>query len=650
MVTKAVRTEASLIATACGLAVAISSLFIPHASADDSPVPQDLTLSRAANKGVDASQANSDLGPIKLAENTTPSLSDSGSLQHSANSTLDLKPLYLMSEIRTSSSESLAKEASFDQSVTLREALEYVAYHGMPIKIARESVNYQRSQTLSIMASALPSFTMLYNISRADVFNVSTTSLARTFLVGFNYPVFQGGRMLYSVLDQYYREKAWHYAYKATANDMFFDVYRKYTNLLRNRVLMQVWAKMVEADQELLEVNKAELKAGTGTRFAILQAQTQLVADKQSLIQQQLMVRKAALDLNLALNYPMAINLVPVEETLSETSLFDSQVDLNSLIADALKHNPSLRQYEMFRLTAARAMQRAASALYPEVSFFTLYQQNSTSVQPPENGSALGGVATSAIASFLNSSFVGRVSNNALGQLPSFSPTGGSTASQGANTGPSAMPAASGGEPIATIQSGSLVTSGAVAPSIFGGGTGAGSGSNINGSLQAPAGIFPGAFRSFQMGFALSWSPPNLGLSTVGAIYAARVLARQALQQCNQELDQMLELIRSDYLAIIAARPQIDQAAQTVSESREVLGLARRRLKLGLGTNLEVIDAQKDYVAALTAQADAIVASNFAQARLLHDMGMISPTTLTSGYRSDMLNNTTKKGVTPIKP
>ena len=60
------------------------------------------------------------------------------------------------------------------------------------------------------------------------------------------------------------------------------------------------------------------------------------------------------------------------------------------------------------------------------------------------------------------------------------------------------MPAASGGTPIATIQSGSLVSSGAVAPSIFGGGSGTNS-SNSNGSLQAPSGIFPGSLEVFRL-------------------------------------------------------------------------------------------------------------------------------------------------------
>jgi outer membrane protein TolC len=152
------------------------------------------------------------------------------------------------------------------------------------------------------------------------------------------------------------------------------------------------------------------------------------------------------------------------------------------------------------------------------------------------------------------------------------------------------------------------------------------------------------------MGFALSLSLPNLGLSSIGTIYTARVLARQALQQCNQELGLVLEMIRSDYLAVIGARPQIEQAAQSVSDAREVLGLARRRLKLGLGTNLEVINAQKDYVAALTAQADTIVESNLAQAKLLHDMGIISPSTLTAGYRDKAPNNTMKKNSNPSKP
>ncbi len=405
---------------------------------------------------------------------------------------------------------------------------------------------------------------------------------------------------------------------------------------------MQIAAKTVEADLQQLKVNQDLLKAGTGTRFAVLQSETQLASDKQSLLQQEVTMRQSALALNLSLNYPMSVNLVPVEETLSEVSLFNDNVQIKTLIQDALKYSPSLRQYEMFWLTAKRNMQLAAASLYPTISFFTLYQQNDTQVNPAANAADVNGIATSTITSFLNSTFAGRVSNNSLGQLQSFSPTAGSTSTQGANTGPSAVPAASGGTPIATVQSGSLVTSGAVAPSIFGGGSGPGA-NNPNGSLQAPAGIFPGTPKSFQAGFSLSWTLPNSGLTNVANILTAQVLARQALMQCNQEIDQVLQTIRGDYLSMLNARSVIDTAAYAVASSREAWRLARVRLRSGVGTNLEEIQAQRDYVASLTNQAQAIVSSNVSQAQLLHDMGMISVTTLTQGYTPGVFADPTRK-------
>ncbi len=576
------------------------------------------------------------------ADSETPHLPEI-TLNHTANKTLDLKPLYLSTIVKTASASDIAAEPSYDQSITLPEALSYVLKHGLPLKISRESLNYQHWLTLSNIATALPTFSTSYTLSRANVFNKGTTSIGRTFIAGVTYPVFQGGGIVYPILAQRYREKGWLYAYKATLSDVFLDVYQKYTNLLVNRVLLQIAAKTVEVDHELLKVTQVQLKSGTGTNFAVLQSETLLASDKQLLLQQQVAVRRAALALNLSMNFPMSVNLVPVEETISEAPLFHDDVNVSTLIKDALKFNPSLHQYEMFWLTARRNIQIAASAFYPQVSFFTLYQQNDTQVTPPVNASDVGGIATSTITSFLNSTFAGRVTNNALGQQYSFSPTGGSTSTQGANTGPSAMPAASGGDPIATVQSGSLVSSGAVAPSIFGGGAGPGTSPNTNGSLQAPAGIFPGVFRSFQAGFSLSWSLPNMLLGSAANIYTARTLAREALMQANQEVGLVLRTVRGDYLAMLNARAVIDSAAYAVSSSREAWRLSRVRLKEGVGTGVEEIQAQRDYVSALTNQAQAIANSNIAQAQLLHDMGMISVDTLTDGYKAGIFIDPSKQ-------
>ena len=566
------------------------------------------------------------LEPIELYDRDNP-------LQHEAARSLNLNSVYISRTIQMNSFRALRTETSVDQQISLREAINYVLDQGMQIKVSRESMNYQHYLTLAGIGSFVPSFSMQYNLMYANVFNQTTTSLSQTFLTGVSFPVFLGGSVVYSLLGQRYREKAWREAYKATVNDVFLDVYQKYTNLVLQRVLLQNWAKAVEADQQQLQDASVRFNNGTGTKYEIMQMDALLCSDKQQFLQQAVVMRQAGLALNLALNYPLSINLIPVEETLTEATLFNENVPLRTVLQDAFRFNPSLRQYEHFRLSAARNIQAQSASLYPSVGFFVLYEINDATVSPPANGFALGGAATSAIDSFLDSTFAGRVSNNALGQQYTFSPTAGSTSSQGANTGPSATPAAAGGTPIAQVQSGSLVSSGAVAPSIFGGGNGASSGPNVNGSLQAPAGIFPGLFREVQAGVSLNWSLPSFGLITVPNILAARVLARQALMQCNQELSLVAQQVRGDYLAILAAKEAIDKAAATTAATREQLVYARARLQNGISTQLEVLRAQHDYIAALTAQGQAIVASNVAQAQLLHDMGMINATTLTSGYQ-----------------
>jgi outer membrane protein TolC len=580
----------------------------------------------AAPSNSSSSQISS---PIKLVDaDATHSEPD-----HDTAKTLHLSSVYLSRAIGMHSFDALRQETRCTQLITLREAINYVLDQGMQIKISRESMNYQHWLTVAGVTGFLPSFQTSFNVTQADVTNEATTSFGRSFIAGVSFPVFQGGGVLYSLLSQRYREKAWREAYKATVSDVFLDVYKKYTNLLLQRVLLQTLAKTIETDEERLRITQAQEKYGTGTRYSVMQSEAVLSNDRQLFLQQGVAMRQAGLALNLALNLPLSINLVPVEETLSETTLFKDEVQLRTLIQDTLKFNPGLRQYEDFRLAAARNLQAQASSLYPSIAFFVLYSLNDATVTPPQNGAALGGAATSAIASFLDSTFAGRVSNNALGQLYSFSPTAGSTSTQGANTGPSSTQAAAGGTPLALIQSGSLVSSGAVAPSIFGGGTGASSGPNVNGSLQAPASIFPGYFSEVQAGFSMVWNLPSFGLQTAANIMASKVLARQALMQCNQEITLVVQQIRSDYLAVLEARQSIDKAAATALAYREALKVALTRYNVEVGTQVDVIGAQRDYVNALTVQAQAIVASNVAQAQLLHDMGIISASTLTDGYK-----------------
>jgi outer membrane protein TolC len=498
----------------------------------------------------------------------------------------------------------------------------------MPIRIAHESLKFQKYQFFNELTGFIPSFSASWGLTYTSIDPVPTTANSRLFQVSLRYPVFLGGNTLYTALVQYYRLKGWRESYKATINDALLDVYSKYAVLVLNNALLQIRVKSYQFSEAQLELNNALYKAGTGTQFAIMQSRAQLAADEQALLQQQMATRQASMAVSFALNLPMSINLVPVDDTVAENALIDEKLAINELIAATHRYRPELKQYEDFRLAANRNIQVAASSFYPTVSFFTTYTHASSTIYPAGNSDQLNGVASAQVAS---AQAVGKASNTALNQTASFSPTGNNVGTSGANTVASVV-ASSGGNPIATTQSGGLVTSGAVAPVFGSNSVGGSSSSNVNGSNTASAGVFPGLSDTVQGGLAISWSLPYLATGYLSNIMTTKHLARQALLQSNQELQLVLEQVRFAYCSKVAAREQIDSAAYAVKSASEALRLATLRLRTGTGTNLELIQAQRDYATALSAQCQAIISSNQAQAQLLHDTGLISFETLTHGY------------------
>jgi len=458
---------------------------------------------------------------------------------HDKNSVLRMQDLRLHSALHASQFKPIRLEVAYDELINLEEALKYAMDHNLSVKISRDNLNYQRYVLYGQFANALPNLTMAYNLTHTDIMNEKVLSLAKVFLTRVTYPVFQGGSVAYGIMGQVYREKGWHEAYKASISDELLDLYQKYNSVLVNRILLQIRGKAVEVSQEQLRVNTAAEQSGTGTKFAVLQADAQLSSDKQALLQQQVLVRQSALALNFSMNYPMAVNLVPVEETISEQSIFQEDASIDALINLALKNRPELREYEDFKVAAGRNIQVAAAPLYPQASFFTQYSYTNTNSTPPRD--------------------------------------------QVAGT--------------------------------------------------AGAGVFGGLFETYQEGFALVYSLPSFGLTNVANLFAATSLARQAGIQANQELQTIVQQVRSDYLNWRAAREQIDNAAHSVRASQEELRLAQLRMGVEVTTELEVIQAQRDYINSLTAQAQAIVNSNLAQAQLLHDTGMISADRLLHGYK-----------------
>jgi outer membrane protein TolC len=509
-------------------------------------------------------------------------------LTHAENATLHMGPFHEGALVPIALLKPIQLEASYSKPITLAEALSYAMENGLPIKISRESWIYQRWQFAGTVVSALPipNFGMSYNLTKSDIISNDTDSTSKVFQETLRFPVFQGGAAVYSMLAQGYREKGWKHAYYTSINDAMLDVYQKYTNLELQHVLLQIRAKAVEVSEAQLRLNNSLYLAGATTKLAIMQSRTQLAQDREALIEQQVAVRVAALALAFSLNMPMSVNLIPQTETVTETPLVPSDLTINQLLAIAVSHRPDLREYELFRLASARNVQVAASAMYPTASFFTSYTNSNTIVT--------GGVKQGPTPAQIAAANASNNNNNGNGNSSGNGNSNGSGSNNNSN-----------------------------------------SNSNNNFQNTAAAGVFGGLFNTLQAGFTLSWSLSNLGLTPAINTISAQALARQALLQANQALLLVNEQVRADFSGALAARSRIDNGAYGVVSAREALHLANLRLAAGTGTNIDSIQAQRDYITALVTQAQAIIGSNMAQAQLLHDIGTITIPGLLHGYQPD---------------
>lgn len=493
------------------------------------------------------------VAPSYSAETGDPALSG-GALDRARGVSLGQIPTSELLPIGKGRLPPIRLEASFTEVLSLKDTLQYAIRNSLPIRISDANYDSQRYLFYSSLGSFLPDFTLTYRGQRIDNPGNSPVNKIFTDSATIRYPVFQGGGVFFGALAQRNRSRAAKSQLNVSVNDTLLEVYRRYNELLLNLVLLQIRVKSVELSRAQLELNQELKDAGVGTNFAIYQSRTQLALDKQALLTQQVTVRQSALQLALAMNASVAMNIYPDVVRVTEAKIADQTWDINQLVAVAARRRPELKQFEYLRRAANRDIQVAASPLYPTFQFFT------STTNSQSSGGGGGG-------------------------------RGGGGNSSASNLGGSTV----------------------IIPTGSGGG-----GIGISGS----------GGRSYSAGFDLSWNLTSMGVPNAFNTMAARAQARQALLQSNQQLITVLQQIRSSYLNMLTAEAQVDVAGEAVVSAGEQLRLANLRLRYGQGINLELIQAQRDYINSLTTQAQAIVAYNISQAQLLRDTGMISIDTL----------------------
>lgn len=435
-------------------------------------------------------------------------------------------------------------EATYNQTLTLRAALEQALSSNLPIKISEDLYKSKRALFWGATGRFLPDLSMTYRAQNTyqSSEKLLTTKTGNTTLT---WAYFQGGRVFNGMMENFYTARAAKSDLNTSTNDVLLSTYRNYNEVLLNQALLKVRTKSLETSRANLRLTKQQFDAGVGTKFAVMQSETQLANDMQSLLTQQLAVRRAAIALSVTLNAPIDVNILPEETLMDKVYILNPNLDANYWTKQAIANRPELKSLEAQRKAAKAAIARVASPLLPVAQLF---------VSPSNSQTTTAG---------------GNSSGTATGS------TGGVNIS----------------------------TSGSGASSIGVGGL---------------------AGSSVTLGTSLTWNLGGLGVPDLANIESNRLLARRVLNQYNQQALLVTQEVHNLFLDIQGIEQQINITAETVIASREALRLAFRRLQLGNGTNLELIQAQQSYVDALSKQIRAYIDHRNAQAQLLRNVGSIS--------------------------
>ena len=134
----------------------------------------------------------------------------------------------------------------------------------------------------------------------------------------------------------------------------------------------------------------------------------------------------------------------------------------------------------------------------------------------------------------------------------------------------------------------------------------------------------------YLIGISVNWQIGGMGLTDMGKVNAAKWQARKAQTEFARELTFVCREVRDAYLDSIDQENLILATTDEVNSSREQLRVAITRLEEGVGTDLDVVTAQRNYTDALISKTNAIIKFNQSQISLLRATGQISVDSATS--------------------
>ncbi len=281
-------------------------------------------------------------------------------------------------------------DAQYIEGIGLEETLKAALGQNLDIANSFSQLRIQKYSFLAAASRFLPDISSGYNLvglhgsfpasllgtstipSTASSFgpasSIKVPSSVQLLSAGFTYHAYQGGKVLFYMLEQKHRLRAARAALKGNINDVLLDTTKRYYELVLNESFLATRTRAVAISAEQVRINSSQEKNGLATGLDVLQSQAQLASDEQNLVDQQQARRHSAIQLANIMNTSFSQDLVSKQTNLNKARLISQAVSITDLLKIAIDNRPELKQYEELRLATKRAIIVAASPLQPKVN------------------------------------------------------------------------------------------------------------------------------------------------------------------------------------------------------------------------------------------------------------------------------------------
>lgn len=329
----------------------------------------------AASPAQAQAPASGKMEPISARSESKTNENDSADTDHFELRKPDLKALVIINKLL----DPFQLEAQGEQYMSLRDTLKTAIDRNLDIGMARAQESTRKWHFASSCGNFLPNVVAQYDFfylkGRVPVRFIQSIDSIRfdnpiqIMNAGFKYFGYRGGSVLFGALRDRNNYRAARHKKSATISDALLESSKRYYDLVLAEALLQIRISAVKTSEAQLTLNSDLEEGGLATHLDVLQARTQLSSDRQSLIDQQINRRTAAIDLADLLNISQAIDLTPQERVLRPIRLIERNTPITKLLKAAIERRPELRQFEELRLAAKKAIVVAGAPLQPDFHF-----------------------------------------------------------------------------------------------------------------------------------------------------------------------------------------------------------------------------------------------------------------------------------------